>query len=65
MPVHRKYKNKQVAIYGMGKTGLSAAKILRETKAKIFCWDDNIKIRRKIANKKYPFNKFWLKKNFN
>ena len=37
----QKYQNKKVAIYGMGITGCSAAKVLKESKAKIFCWDDN------------------------
>ena len=55
----RKYQNKNIAIYGMGITGCSAAKTLKKLKAKIFCWDDNQKTRKKID---FPISKFWLKK---
>ena len=60
----QKYKNKKIAIYGMGITGCSAAATLKKLGAKIFCWDDNLKIRRKIKNFNFPFNKFWLNKDF-
>ncbi len=43
-----KYQNKTIGIYGMGKSGCSAAKTLKKLKAKIFCWDDNFKIREEI-----------------
>ena len=43
----QKYQNKKVAIYGMGLTGCSAAKILKKLNAEVFCWDDNKKIRKK------------------
>ena len=59
----QKYKNKNIAIYGMGKTGFSAAKTFKYLKAKIYCWDDNKKIREKIKKKNLKLNKFWLKKN--
>ena len=59
----RKYQNKRFAIYGMGLTGCSAAKALKNLGAKVFCWDDNIRIRKKIKNLNFPFNKFWLEKN--
>ena len=59
----RKYQNKKLAIYGMGLTGCSAAKALKKLGAKVFCWDDDIRIRKKIKNLNFPFNKFWLKKN--
>ena len=42
----QKYHNKKIAIYGMGLTGCSAAKILKKTKSKILCWDDSKKIRK-------------------
>ena len=61
--VLQKYKNKNIAIYGMGKTGFSAAKTFKYLKAKIYCWDDNKKIREKIKKKNLKLNKFWLKKN--
>ena len=60
----QKYKNKKIAIYGMGITGCSAATTLKKLGAKIFCWDDNLKIRRKIKNFNFPLDKFWLNKDF-
>ena len=56
----QKYQNKKIAIYGMGITGCSAAKTFQKLNAKVFCWDDNEKIRKKIKNLKFPINKFWL-----
>ena len=56
----QKYQDKKIAIYGMGITGRSAAKTFKKLKAKVFCWDDNEKIRKKIKNLKFPVNKFWL-----
>ena len=58
----QKYINKEIAIYGMGITGLSAAKVFRNSKAKIFCWDDNEKIRKKVKNLNLTVSKFWLNK---
>ena len=60
----QKYKNKKIAIYGMGITGCSAATTLKKLGAKIFCWDDSLKIRRKIKNFNFPLDKFWLNKDF-
>ena len=59
----QKYQNKNIAIYGMGITGLSTAKTLKKLGAKIFCWDDNIQIRKKFKNLNFSFDKFWLNKN--
>ena len=59
----QKYRNKKIAIYGMGLTGLSTARVLKKSGVKIFCWDDNIKIRNKIRNLKFPLKKFWQNKN--
>ena len=56
----QKYQNKKIAIYGMGITGCSAARTFKRLKAKVLCWDDNKKIRRKIKNLKFTLNKFWL-----
>ena len=56
----QKYQDKKIAIYGMGITGRSAAKTFKKLKAKVFCWDDNEKIRKKIKNLKFSINKFWL-----
>ena len=56
----QKYQNKKIAIYGMGITGCSTAKVFKGLKAKVFCWDDSEKIRKKIKNLKFPVNKFWL-----
>ena len=57
-----KYKNKKIIIYGMSKTGLSAAKIFKKLKANIFCWDDNKKVRIKLKSAGYKIEKFWLDK---
>ena len=59
----RKYQNKRIAIYGMGLTGCSAARTLKKLGAQVFCWDDNIKVRKKIGKFNFTFNKFWLDKN--
>ena len=64
MVISRKYLNKRIAIYGMGLTGCSVARTLKKLGAKIFCWDDDIKIRKKIKNLNFPINKFWLNQNF-
>ena len=65
MPVLEKYQNKRVAVYGMGLTGLSAAKKLKLLKAEVFCWDDSRKVRKKINKLKFKLNKFWLKRDQN
>ena len=44
----KKYQNKKIAIYGMGITGFSTAKTLNKLGAKVSCWDDNAKVRKKI-----------------
>ena len=49
----QKYKNKKIAIYGMGITGFSAARTFKKLKAKVYCWDDNKNVRKKI--KKFEF----------
>ena len=59
----RKYQNKRIAIYGMGLTGCSAARTLKKLGAQVFCWDDNIKVRKKIEKFNFTFNKFWLDNN--
>ena len=48
----------------MGLTGCSVAKTLKKLGTKIFCWDDDATIRKKVKNLNFPLNKFWLKKNF-
>ena len=60
MVASQKYQNKQVAIYGMGITGLSAAKTFKKLKADIHCWDDSKKIRNEVKKLKIPIRKFWL-----
>ena len=56
----QKYKNKKIAIYGMGMTGCSVAKNFKKLKAKIYCWDDNIRKRNEVKKFKIPLSKFWL-----
>ena len=60
MSVYQKYQNKKVAVYGMGVTGCSAAKTIKNLKAQVLCWDDNVKIRKKAKKHNYQINKFWL-----
>ena len=50
MATLRKYQSKRIAIYGMGLTGCSAARTLKKLGAKIFFWDDNAQVRKKIEN---------------
>jgi len=59
----QKYQNKKIAIYGMGITGCSAARTFKRLKAKVFCWDDDKKIRKKVKKLNFSLNKFWLNKN--
>lgn len=63
MATLKKYQNKEIAIYGMGLTGYSVAIALKKLGAKIFCWDDNALVRKKIENFNFPLNKFWLNNN--
>ena len=60
MVASQKYRNKKIAIYGMGITGCSAARTFKRLRSKVFCWDDNEKIRKKIKNLNFPLGKFWL-----
>ena len=48
-----KYKNKKIAIYGMGLTGFSATKIFKKLKAEVYCWDDSKKVREKLKKKNF------------
>ena len=59
----KKYQNKQIAIYGMGITGLSAAKVLKKLKSKVYCWDDQKKVREKVKKLGFKVKQFWLDKN--
>ncbi len=36
-----KYKNQNVAVFGLGKTGLSAINALTKSGARIYAWDDH------------------------
>ena len=63
MVVLKKYQDKKIAIYGMGKTGFSVAKTFKNLKPNVFCWDDNKKIRKKIKRAGHTVNKFWLNKD--
>jgi len=63
MVAFKKYQNKKIAIYGMGSTGRSAAKALKNLKAKVFCWDDNKKIRKWASKKNFSIKKFWLNRD--
>ncbi len=62
MLVLKKYKKKNIAIYGMGLTGRSAAKIFKKSKIKTYCWDDSEEVRKKLKFKNITLDKFWLSK---
>jgi len=59
----KKYKNKKIAIYGLGATGISAVKLFNTLKAKTICWDDNNLVRKKANNSSFNVDKFWLKRS--
>ena len=59
----RKYQDKRIAVYGMGLTGCSAARTFKKLGAHVFCWDDNIKVRKEMKNLNFLFSRFWLDKN--
>ena len=61
----KKFENKKIAVYGMGKSGLSAARFLKRLKTKTFCWDDDLNTRKKLKKFKFNLSKFWLIKNKN
>ena len=41
MIIAHSFKGKTIAIFGLGRTGLSAAKSLLKGGAKVLAWDDN------------------------
>ncbi|MCM1002393.1 UDP-N-acetylmuramoyl-L-alanine--D-glutamate ligase [Wolbachia pipientis] len=47
-----KYKNQNVAVFGLGKTGLSVINALVKSGARIYAWDDN---KEQIANAKMMY----------
>lgn len=47
-----KYKNQNVAVFGLGKTGLSVINALMKSGARICAWDDN---KEQIANAKMMY----------
>jgi len=57
-----RFKNQNIAVYGMGLTGQSSVKKLRTLGAKVFCWDDNKKVRKDLKKTKFILSKFWLEK---
>ena len=54
------YQKKRIAIYGLGATGISVLKTLKKLNVKIFCWDDNPQVRKKLKKLNLKVNKFWL-----
>ena len=59
----KKYQDKKIAIYGMGITGCSAARVFKRLKAQVYCWDDDQKTRKRAKNLKFQISKFWLSQN--
>ncbi|WP_240007554.1 UDP-N-acetylmuramoyl-L-alanine--D-glutamate ligase [Pseudaquidulcibacter saccharophilus] len=52
------YKNKEVAVFGLGRSGLTAAEALHAGGAKVYLWDDNEKARDKSINLGFDIKKF-------
>ena len=48
MTVKNKYKEKSFAVFGLGKAGESAIKLLHSLGVEIYAWDDNEEARSKI-----------------
>jgi UDP-N-acetylmuramoylalanine--D-glutamate ligase len=48
------YKNKNVAIFGLGKAGMSTVRALSASGANCFVWDDGDKARENLAKEKLP-----------
>ena len=63
MLASQKYQNKKIAVYGLGITGISTADFLKKLKNRVYCWDDDSKVRREARRKKLEIVKFWSKKN--
>ena len=42
------FANKKILIYGLAKSGLATLKFLKKFKSEIYCWDDNILVRKNI-----------------
>ena len=63
MVILQKYRNKKIAIYGMGITGRSTAIFLKKLNANLFCWDDDKKTRKKIKKLNFVVKKFWKGKD--
>ena len=50
-----KFVKKKILIYGFAKSGLATLKFLKKTKSIIYCWDDDLLVRKNIK-KKYLLN---------
>lgn len=48
------YKNKPVAVFGLGKAGMSAVRALAKSGAKLYVWDDGEAAREKLAQENFP-----------
>jgi UDP-N-acetylmuramoylalanine--D-glutamate ligase len=52
------FKNKDVAVFGLGRSGLTAAEALKAGGANVYLWDDNAKARDKSADIGFKIKKF-------
>ena len=50
-----KYKDKNIIIYGLGKTGISTYQALKESNANIFIWDDDDSVRQELSKSGMEF----------
>lgn len=44
------FSQKTVAVLGLGKTGLSAARSLKEGGSQVLCWDDSFQVRKEVES---------------
>lgn len=47
------FQGKKVAVFGLGKTGISVCESLVASGAEVFCWDESLTARERTANTKY------------
>ncbi len=56
MITSKEYKGKNVAVLGLGKSGIATIESLTKVGANVFAWDDNTEICSKLDKKNYKFS---------
>ena len=59
MKILAKYYNKNVGVLGLGKSGKAAVKFLSKSRAYVFAFDDNIKIKKNLKNCHWIYYSKW------